>query len=79
MIQHDPPLFFAKPHAIKVAVGKPPAELRKFRMETAFRIGRGEDCEIRIDDNFVSRNHVTVTLENGNGGRGIFKAAMECL
>ena len=65
MIQHDPPLFFAKPHAIKVAVGKPPAELRKFRMETAFRIGRGEDCEIRIDDNFVSRNHVTVTLENG--------------
>jgi membrane-bound lytic murein transglycosylase D len=57
--------FFVKPPALKVAVGTPPADVRKYRMETAFRIGRGEDCEIRIEDNFVSRCHVSVTLENG--------------
>ena len=48
-------------------------------MMTAFRIGRGEDCEICIEDNFVSRNHVSLTLENGewwakdlNSSNGIF-------
>ena len=79
MSQQDQPSFFAKPPARKVAVGTQPADVRKFRMETAFRIGRGEDCEIRIEDNFVSRNHVSVTLENGewwardlNSSNGMF-------
>ncbi len=79
MSQQDQPSFFAKPPVLKVAVGSPPADVRKFRMETAFRIGRGEDCEIRIEDNFVSRNHVSVTMENGewlardlNSSNGMF-------
>ena len=65
MSQRDQPAFFEKPPALKVAAGSTPADVRKFRMETAFRIGRGEDCEVRIEDNFVSRHHVWVSLENG--------------
>src|SRR5712671_5771634 len=79
MSQPDQSSFFVKPPVLKVAVGKPPADVRKYRMETAFRIGRGEDCEIRIEDNFVSRNHVSITMENSewwvrdlNSANGMF-------
>ncbi len=78
MNPQGPSTYFTA-QVLKVAVGKPPADVRKYRMETAFRIGRGEDCEVRIEDNFVSRNHVSVTMEDSqwwardlNSANGIF-------
>jgi pSer/pThr/pTyr-binding forkhead associated (FHA) protein len=37
-----------------------------YRFEKSFRIGRADDCEVCIKDEFVSRNHVGVTFENGD-------------
>jgi peptidoglycan lytic transglycosylase D len=38
---------------------------REFRFARAFSVGRGEDCDVRIDDPEVSRKHVLVRCENG--------------
>jgi membrane-bound lytic murein transglycosylase D len=38
---------------------------REFRFARTFSIGRGEDCDIRIDDAEVSRKHMVVSCEAG--------------
>jgi hypothetical protein len=38
---------------------------REFRFARTFTIGRGEDCDIRIDDAEVSRKHMTVSCDSG--------------
>jgi pSer/pThr/pTyr-binding forkhead associated (FHA) protein len=38
---------------------------REFRFARTFSIGRGEDCDIRIDDAEVSRKHMIVSCEGG--------------
>ena len=36
-----------------------------FRFSQPFHIGRGDDCEVRIDDVHVSRKHVAVSISGG--------------
>jgi membrane-bound lytic murein transglycosylase D len=38
---------------------------REFRFARTFSIGRGADCDVRIDDPEVSRKHVVVSCANG--------------
>lgn len=38
---------------------------REFRFARTFSVGRGEDCDIRIDDAEVSRRHMVVTAAQG--------------
>ena len=52
---------------------------RDYRFTESFQIGRGEECEVRIDDGHVSRRHVWVILQNGlwsfrdlNSSNGVF-------
>jgi pSer/pThr/pTyr-binding forkhead associated (FHA) protein len=38
---------------------------REFQFTQPFRVGRGEECELRVDDGHVSRQHLLVALEDG--------------
>jgi hypothetical protein len=44
------------------------ADGRVFRFAQAFYIGRGEECELRIDEPLVSRRHLLVTVTDGEWG-----------
>src|SRR5258705_6020412 len=55
------------------------ADEKEYRFTAPFRIGRAPDCEVHINNEFISRNHATVDLENGtwrirdlNSGNGIY-------
>jgi membrane-bound lytic murein transglycosylase D len=52
------------PAALKVRTGTP-ENPRDFRFQQSFRIGRADNCEVSINDDYVSRNHAEVTFENG--------------
>jgi membrane-bound lytic murein transglycosylase D len=39
--------------------------LREYRFQTSFKIGRQDDCDISIKNEFVSRTHLNVALEQG--------------
>lgn len=52
---------------------------RDYRFTESFHIGRGEECEVRIDDGHVSRRHVWVIVQSGvwsfrdlNSSNGVF-------
>jgi hypothetical protein len=53
------------PPRVRVSIGTTPAERKDFVFTESFRIGRGDDCGVCIKDDFVSRNHVEVSFENG--------------
>jgi hypothetical protein len=38
---------------------------RSFRFAQSFYVGRGEECELRIDDALVSRRHLLVSVNDG--------------
>ena len=38
---------------------------RRFQFSQAFHVGRGDDCEVQIDDAHVSRKHVLVSFQEG--------------
>ncbi len=42
-----------------------PLDGRRWEIRDELIIGRGEDCEIQIDDRQVSRHHARLTLKNG--------------
>jgi membrane-bound lytic murein transglycosylase D len=48
-----------------VTVGHSAADRQDFRFCTPFRIGRAEDCELRIQDQYVSRYNAAVTFAEG--------------
>jgi membrane-bound lytic murein transglycosylase D len=58
----------AKSHvpALKVRAEVTPGEWREFQFRQPFKIGRLKDCEIAIDNSFVSRVHAEVVYENGS-------------
>ncbi len=50
---------------IKVTVEKGDAEKTEFSFNHSFRIGRGVKCDIRFQDDVVSRSHAEVRFEGG--------------
>jgi len=56
--QKDPPL-------VTVEAETAPGVRRDFQFRQGFRIGRLEDCEVCIQNDYVSRTHVEVNFENG--------------
>ena len=67
------------PPLLRVSVGTTPADRQNFHFLKAFRIGRVEDCEVCIKNEYVSRAHAEVVFENGqwwvrdlNSSNGIF-------
>lgn len=56
----------AKSHAppLKVRAEVTPGEWREFQFRQPFKIGRLKDCDISIDNSFVSRVHAEVVFEN---------------
>jgi len=58
----------ARPEAIpllRVVVGSTPADRRDFVFQQPFRIGRARDCEVAIQNEFISRAHAAVTFHDG--------------
>ncbi len=57
----EQPGFDAFP-VLLVTVGYSASDRRDFRFWRPFRIGRAEDCEVRVPDEFVSRYNASVTF-----------------
>ncbi len=64
---------------LRVTISGTPGEQRELRFENTFRIGRSDDCDVCIKNEYVSRSHVEVSLESGQwavrdlqSGNGIF-------
>ncbi len=52
------------PPAVRVCTGAAPSE-KQLRFTSSFRIGRAEDCQFRVQNEFVSRYQAEVSFENG--------------
>jgi membrane-bound lytic murein transglycosylase D len=52
--------------AVKVAAEVSPGNWCNYRFDRPFRIGRLKDCELSIDNSFVSRAHAEVVFEGGH-------------
>jgi membrane-bound lytic murein transglycosylase D len=64
---------------LRVTIAATPGEQRELHFRKTFRIGRSEDCDVCIKDEYVSRNHAEVSFESGQwsvrdlqSGNGIF-------
>jgi hypothetical protein len=56
----------AAPPVIRVGVTGAASGPGEYHFQKRFRIGRTEECEVCVKDEYVSRAHVEVTFENGN-------------
>jgi pSer/pThr/pTyr-binding forkhead associated (FHA) protein len=63
--QGGPPPLTSSPPLIKVSAEIDPGLRREFGFRQAFRIGRLEDCDVCIKNDYVSRAHVEISFENG--------------
>ena len=52
------------PHALNVSLGRSGG--KSFDFVEPFRIGRTHDCEVCVENDYVSRVHAEVVFENGN-------------
>lgn len=52
-------------YRLRVSVATTPDDRREFSFDKSFRIGRVEDCDVCINNEYVSRAHVEVAFENG--------------
>jgi membrane-bound lytic murein transglycosylase D len=52
--------------AVKVTAEVSPGAWCNFRFDKPFKIGRLKDCEVAIDNSFVSRAHAEVAFESGH-------------
>ena len=50
---------------LRVVIGSSPADRRDFVFRQPFRIGRARDCEVPIQNEFISRAHAAVTFRDG--------------
>src|SRR3954453_8487907 len=55
----------SSPPVLRVFTGAAQSSRQELRFATRFRIGRAEDCEFRIQNDFVSRYQVEVSFDNG--------------
>ena len=53
------------PPLLRVTAGPTGGERATFRFRLSFRIGRQDDCEVCIKDDYVSRYHAEVVFEEG--------------
>jgi len=53
------------PPLLKVSIETAPGTLQEFRFTESFRIGRSEDCQLCIQDEFVSRVHAEIRVQDG--------------
>jgi membrane-bound lytic murein transglycosylase D len=67
------------PPSLRVNIRTTPAGEQSFHFTKSFRIGRGEECEICVTDDYVSRVHAEVVFEEGawhvhdlNSSNGIY-------
>ena len=51
---------------LKVTLYKPPSDRQTLTFSLPFRIGRADDCEVCVRDEYVSRVHAEVVFENGS-------------
>jgi membrane-bound lytic murein transglycosylase D len=51
--------------ALNIRIEISPGEQRTFQFRRAFRIGRLDDCDVYIDNDYVSRTHAEISFENG--------------
>src|SRR4051812_20636228 len=63
MAARTPPAVFQSP-TLLVRTGTGPADQQELRFHSSFRIGRAEDCQFRVQNEFVSRYQAEVLLEN---------------
>jgi membrane-bound lytic murein transglycosylase D len=52
-------------HRLRVTISAPAGQERELHFDATFRIGRTEECEVCIKDEYVSRAHAEVSFENG--------------
>jgi membrane-bound lytic murein transglycosylase D len=56
---------FASTSLMRVRVDNPPGPAENYEFRRTFRIGRTDDCDIRINNKYVSRDHVQVSYQSG--------------
>lgn len=59
------PKLTPAPPVLRVSVEATPGHRQEFQFQNSFKIGRVEECEVCIKNDFVSRNHAEVIFENG--------------
>src|SRR6266851_7158255 len=60
--EHEPAL---SPPRLRVSIGTTPGDRQDLHFGKSFRIGRVEECDVCIKDEYVSRAHAEVLLEHG--------------
>jgi pSer/pThr/pTyr-binding forkhead associated (FHA) protein len=60
--EHEPAL---SPPRLRVRIGTTPGDQQDLHFGKSFRIGRVEECDVCIKDEYVSRAHAEVLFENG--------------
>lgn len=61
----NPPPLSPSPPILIVRTGAGSPDFQELRFTSSFRIGRGEQCEFRIQNEYVSRQQAEVVFENG--------------
>ena len=65
MAARTPSEIFQAPPVLRVTTGAGAPEFQDRRFTTMFRIGRAEDCELRVQNEYVSRYQAQVLFEGG--------------
>src|SRR5215470_7432773 len=56
-MDHSPSRYSSCPPTLRVDVGSSRSDYQQYLVHARFRIGRAPDCEVRIDDQRISRYH----------------------
>jgi membrane-bound lytic murein transglycosylase D len=64
MAARTPPISQTPP-ILRVITAAGPGEQQELRFSSSFRIGRTDDCQVAIRNEYVSRAHAEVSVENG--------------
>jgi membrane-bound lytic murein transglycosylase D len=54
------------PSVVRVSTGTTPSDRQELEFSSSFCIGRAEDCDLRIQNEYVSRRHAQISIENGS-------------